>query len=331
MPTPTPPVRASVVVPAREAASTLSEAVRSALDQGSTPVLEVVVAVGPSADETEDVARRLAAEDPRVRVVPNPAGTTPAALNRAIEAARGDIVVRLDAHATLPPDYVATALDVLERTGAGNVGGRQVPHAETGTAAAIAAAMRSPLGSGGAAYRSGTRAGAVETVYLGVFRRDALEEVGGFDETLLRNQDYELNHRLREAGWQVWFDPRLAVTYQPRDSMMALARQYHEYGRWKRRVMADHPSSIRPRQLAPLAMAAGLAGSVVVGAVGDRWWAPATAVLGYAGLVGVAGLAADRRRAAPVAAALATMHWAWVVGFLRGTGRTARPRSTRLG
>ncbi len=311
----------SVIVPARNAAATIGDAVASALRQ-EVEGLEVVIAVGPSDDDTEAVAARLAA-DSRVHVVANPSGVTPAALNAAVAASRGDVLVRLDAHAELPDGYVATAMEVIEATGAGNVGGRQVPQADTGTAAAIAAAMRSPLGSGGATYRSGTVAGPAETVYLGVFRREALVAVGGFDESLLRNQDYELNHRLIEAGWQVWFDPRLAVAYHPRASLRALGRQYRDYGRFKRVVMRRHPSSVRPRQLAPLVMVAGVVLAMVVGALTGWWWLPVLTMGGYLALVAVAGLAAEPRRAVLVAAALATMHWSWAIGFVQGTRDSA--------
>lgn len=310
----------SVVVPARNAAATLPVAVESALSQRCPWPLEVVVAVGPSEDDTRVVADRLAADD-RVRVVDNPDGTTPAALNRAIGASHGEVVVRLDAHAVLPDGYVATAVRALDQTGAGNVGGRQVPTADAGFARAVAAAMGSLLGSGGATYRSGTRPGPVDTVYLGVFRRQALDEVGGFDEHLVRNQDYELNHRLRTAGWEVWFEPTLAVTYRPRGSLRALASQYHDYGRFKRHVVRMHPSSVRARQLAPVLMVGGVVASLGVGAVAGWWWLPALAVAGYVALLLVGGALADLSRTVPVAGALATMHWAWAIGFLRGPGR----------
>lgn len=321
----------SVVVPARNAETTLRQAVASALAQDVTIPLEVVVAVGPSTDATEALADDLA-RDERVRVVANAAGSTPAALNRAVAVSRGDVIVRLDAHAVLPHHYIATALESLSRTGAANVGGRQVPSATTGFGAAVAAAMRSPLGSGAATYRSGTVAREVETVYLGVFRRDALDAVGGFDERLLRNQDYELNHRLRKAGWQIWFEPTLAVTYRPRESLRTLARQYRDYGRYKRLVMRTHPSSIRLRQLVPLFMVGGIVLTVPIGAVVGAWWLPAVTVGGYLGLVLVGGLLADQRRAITVAAALATMHWSWAVGFLQGpNGARGGPGSRRHG
>lgn len=306
----------AVVIPARNAAASLAEAVDSALGQEGVGELEIVVAVGPSDDDTRAVARDCAEADPRVLVVDSPSGTTPAALNRAIAASSAPIVVRLDAHAVLPSGYIAMAVDVIHATGAANVGGRQVPVAAGGFAAAVAAAMTSPVGAGGATYRTGSTAGPADTVYLGTFRRDALEAVGGFDERLLRNQDYELNHRLRRAGHVVWFDPRLAVQYTPRASVGALARQYFDYGRWKRVVLRDHPDSVRLRQLA----APTLIITLLVAAVAGVWsWVPLLVVGGsYAALVLAAGLAADSRRMFMVALALAVMHLTWGVGFLLG-------------
>lgn len=312
------PASVSVIIPARDAGATLESAVQSALGQRTSVPLEVVIAIGPADETTRRVAERLAGTNHRVRLIDNPSGTTPAALNAAIAASTGEVVVRLDAHAQLPPDYVAMVTEGLQATGAANVGGRQVPTAEGGFAAAVAAAMRSPLGSGGATYRSGRTAGPVETVYLGAFRREALTEVGGFDERLLRNQDYELNHRLRKAGWQVWFDPRLAVTYHPRGSVSALARQYRDYGRYKRLVMSEHPSSIRVRQLVPVLMVVGVVASTVTGVVARAPALPAIVGGGYLLAIVSGGVVADRRRPLAVAVALATMHWSWAVGFLQG-------------
>jgi glycosyltransferase involved in cell wall biosynthesis len=310
------PPLVSVVVPARNAATTLEAAVTSALSQHWEGHFEVLLAVGPSDDDTHRVARSLAAH-PQVRMVDNPEGTTPAALNRAWRASSGDVIVRLDAHAELPAGYIARAVSDLFTTGAGNVGGRQVPAAEHGFAAAVAAAMRSPLGSGGATYRAGARPGPAETVYLGVFRREALESVGGFDERLERNQDYELNHRLREAGWTVWFDPDLAVVYRPRGTVRALARQYFSYGRFKRLVMKEHPGSVRARQVAPVILVGGTLVAILLGGVVSPM-IPAMVVAGYGTVLVIAGVAADPGRAVAVAAALGTMHWSWGIGFLVG-------------
>ena len=184
--------------------------------------------------------------------------------------------------------------------------------------------MRSPWGAGGATYRVGGRPGPVDTVYLGVFRREALEEVGGFDESFVRNQDAELNLRLRRAGHLVWFDPELAVAYQPRASLRALARQYREYGRWRRATARRHPGSLALRQLAPPALVLVIAGAALLSLVRADLRPLSLVVSGYLVGVGAAGSsAADELRDAPATTlALLTMHLAWGVGFLQGPPRT---------
>jgi hypothetical protein len=245
------------------------------------------------------------------QVVDNPAGTTPAGLNRAIEASTGEVIVRCDAQASLPPRYVERAIDTLLRTGADNVGGMQLPVGVSPWEKAIAAAMRSRLGAGDARYRVGGEEGAVETVYLGVFPRGVLQRLGGFDEDFVRNQDYELNHRIIESGGTVWFDPELRVEYRPRGSLAALARQYFEYGRAKRQFNHKHPGSLRWRQWAAPTLVAALAASLVA----SVWFPPVLAVLvAYATGMVMAGAVTDAS-ALRVAAALATMHLSWGVGF----------------
>jgi succinoglycan biosynthesis protein ExoA len=315
----------SVVVPAKGAADVVADAVASALAQDG--VDEVVVAAG-------DDATRAAVDaigDPRVRAVDNPSGRTPDALNAAIEASSGEVVVRLDAHAELPPGYVSRAVGTLRRTGAANVGGMQVPTADRGFAAAVAAAMRSPAGAGGATYRVGGEEGPADTVYLGVFRREALTAVGGFDPRFTRNQDAELNLRLRRAGFQVWFDPSLAVAYQPRDRVGTLASQYLQYGRWRRLTARTHAGSLAARQLAAPALVLGLVGATLLGAA-TGWWL----VLGLAAAVYAAALVIAAATAVPVlrmvpatALALATMHLAWGVGFLLGPPRGTDAEASR--
>ena len=304
----------SVIIPARDAAGHIGDAVRSALAQPE--VGEVVVAAA-------DLATRRAAEavvDPRVRTVENPTGTTPAALNRALAVSSGALIVRCDAHAVLPPGYVKRILETMASTGAANVGGRQVPKGETVFEEAVALAMVSPIGAGDARYRIGGAAGPVDTVYLGAFSRTAIEGVGGFDETLVRNQDYELNWRLRAAGGTVWFDPDLAVTYRPRGTVTALWRQYFEYGFWKRIVLRRHPGSLRWRQLMPPALVTALAASVILVPV-DRRLAAATPAAYLALTTGAGVLDAVRtRRAAALLepVALWTMHLSWGSGFIAG-------------
>lgn len=326
----------SVVIPARDDAEHLPATVRSVLDQDLDVSFDVTIAVGPSADDTRDVADALAAaaslvdNGPRVRVVDNPAGSTPAALNAAIAASTGAVVVRVDAHSELPPGYLRIALATLSETGAVNVGGIQEALGETPFQRAVAAAMTSRFGVGGGAVHLGGSEGPVDTVYLGAFRRDALEAVGGYDESLIRNQDYELNWRLREAGGTVWFDPDLRVLYRPRQSVGGLARQYLDYGRWKREVLRRHPRSVRPRQLAAPALVVGLAGSAGLGFLGRRNAALVVPAIYLVGVVAAAvstALSVDEEArgstdragtAARLVAIYPAMHLSWGVGFLLG-------------
>jgi len=314
----------AVVLPARDEGPTLAAAVRSVLAQEAPAGLEVCVAVGPSVDDTRAVADALADADQRVTVVDNPAGATPAGLNAAIRATTAPVVVRVDGHAELPAGYVARAVETLERTGAVNVGGIQDPRGTTGFEVAVGRAMASRFGAGDARFHYGGPEGPVDTVYLGVFRRSAIEAVGLFDETLVRNQDYELNHRLRRAGGTVWFDPELRVGYRPRGSVRTLARQFGQYGRWKRVVLGMHPRSLRWRHLVAPATTVAVAAGLLVGI----WWPPAVvAPLGYAAAVVVGSVAVGRRPATVVRLLVVypTMHLSWGMGFLWGlvTGRRA--------
>jgi glycosyltransferase involved in cell wall biosynthesis len=324
LPVPVPDV--AVVLPVRDGADTLADAVASVLDQEFDGTLEICIAVAPSGDGTRAVADTLAAVDQRVSVVDNPAGVTPAGLNAAIRATTAPVVVRLDAHAELDPGYVARALETLGRTGAVNVGGVQEPRGRTPFERAAGRAMASRFGAGDARFHYGGPEGAVDTVYLGVFRREAIEAVGLFDVSLVRNQDYELNWRLRQAGGTVWFDPVLRVGYRPRGSLGGLARQFFGYGRWKRVVLRRHPRSLRWRQVVPPAATLG----VLVGLLAAPWW-PLALVLpvGYLGAVAVAAVVVGRRPAmvARLLAVYPAMHLSWGAGFLlgppRGSGRPA--------
>ncbi len=218
------PPGVAVVMPVLNESRHLRAAVRAILAQDYTGPMEVVLALGPSGDDTDKIAAELAGSDPRIRLVENPTGATPCGLNAAIEASTHEVVVRVDGHSMLPPDYVRTAVEVLVESGADNVGGIMAAEGVTPFEQAVARAMCSRLGIGGSRFHLGGQAGPAETVYLGVFRREILQRVGGFDPTLRRAQDWELNHRIRKAGGVVWFTPRLQVTYRPRADLRALAR-----------------------------------------------------------------------------------------------------------
>jgi succinoglycan biosynthesis protein ExoA len=345
----------SVIMPVRNEERHLAEAVRHVLAQDYPAGIEVVLAVGPSGDATARIARDLAAADARVTVVDNPSGRIPAGNNAAIKASRFPIVARVDGHALLPPGYLKLAVQALAETGADDVGGIMAAEGVTPFEKAVAWAMTSPTGVGRAAFHTGGQAGPADTVYLGVYRRVALERVGGYDEAYQRAEDWEMNHRIRQAGGLVWFEPRLRVTYRPRGSVRALAVQYFNYGRWRRVVCRENSGTVNLRYLAPpaavLAMAAGLAAGVTGLAaalagppgVGSGAAGPGLAWLmlgfvipaGYlAGVLGVLGVAARRlpgRVLARLPAALVTMHVCWGAGFLTSPRRLmpGRARSGR--
>jgi len=307
----------SVVMPVLNEERHLASAVRHVLEQDYPGEIEVVLAVGPSSDRTQEIADGLAAADPRVKVVPNPSGRTPSGLNAAIAASSHDIVARIDGHAMMPSDYLRIAVETLEETGADNVGGIMAAEGETPWEKAVAAAMTSKIGVGNARFHTGGESGPADTVYLGVFRRSALERVQGYDEAFLRAQDWEMNYRIRMTGGTVWFQPRMRVSYRPRPNVRALAKQYFHYGRWRRVVARQHPGTLNFRYLAPpVALTA-----IVLGLVGGFFFWPAWLIPGgYVAAILLAsiplgsGLPLASRLALPVA--LATMHMAWGAGFL---------------
>lgn len=315
MGTPLPVV--SIVIPARDASGTIAATIGGALAQDYSGEIEVVVAAPP-----DDPLRALPAlADPRVRIVDSPDGRTPTGLNAAIAAARGTVIVRCDAHSVLPPDYVRIAVEVLGGSAVDVVGGIQRPAGDRFFQRAVGIAQSTPIGVGDARYRRGGDPGPVDTVYLGVFRRETLDRVGGFAPDLDRNQDYELNHRIRATGGVVWFDPRLVVDYAPRSKTGRLWRQYFDYGRWKRIVVRRHPRSLRWRQLVAPLLVLGLVVSGVLAAVGATLPALVIPSLYGAGLA-ITGIVESLRRrtvaglAAPFA--LVVMHLAWGIGFLVG-------------
>lgn len=307
----------SVIMPVLDEEADLADSVAAVLTQDAPGELEVVLAVGPSTDDTWGVAQRLAERDPRVTVIENPTGRTPDALNAALGVARHPVVVRVDAHGELSPGYLRTAVEVLERTGAANVGGIMHATGRTDFERAVAVAMGSKIGVGGARFHTGGGEGESDTVYLGAFRREWLDRVGGYDTRFDRAQDWEMNWRIRQAGGTVWFTPQMVVAYRPRRTLRALARQYRDYGRWRRVVAALHEGSINARYLAPPAALVACA----VGAAAGTVWRPALLVPGgYLAAVTAGGLYEARDQPAAVAlrvpGVIATMHMAWGWGFL---------------
>ena len=305
----------SVIIPARNAEAIISSALDSVMAQDYAGAIEVIVADGSDSQATAEVVGQ---QYPDVRLIANPERTTPNGLNAALEEASGQIVVRCDCHATLSRDYVRRAVETLARTGAAVVGGRQRPVGDTLFERAVGLAITTPLGAGDARYRLGGAEGPVDNFYLGVYRRDALEAVSGFDPVLTRGQDAELNWRLRRHGELVWFDPELVVFYRPRGNLRALARQYFDYGRWKPVILKRNLAELRARHLAAPSIALGLAGSVLLAVASVSSMAVVFpffyAVALIAGAVGV-GICRRDIAAVLLPVALATMHLCWGIGF----------------
>jgi succinoglycan biosynthesis protein ExoA len=254
--------RISVVAPLRNEGSNVEPFVRDLAVQDFDGELEVLVADGNSTDGSP--ARLLAAAreaDLSARVIPNPKGWVSPGLNACIREARGDLIVRLDCHSRYPPDYLRRCAEVSELTGAWNVGGRLIPTGTTPTERAVACAMDSPFGGIGWS-RAAAAPGPVETdtVTFGAFRPEAFEQVGLFDESLIRNQDDEFNLRLRRAGGRVVLDPEIKVLYRPRGTLAGVWRQYFEYGLWKVPVMLKHRRVPTLRGLVPFAFLLGSVG-----------------------------------------------------------------------
>jgi succinoglycan biosynthesis protein ExoA len=310
--------RVTVVMPILNEERHLAEAVGAALHQSYDGPLEVVLALGPSTDDTDRIAHELAAADPRVRLVDNASGRTADGLNAAVAAGGGEVVVRVDGHGLLDPGYVRTAVETLGRTGAANVGGLMAAEGTTPFERAVAAAMTSVLGVGAARFHTGGEPGPADTVYLGVFRREWLDRVGGYDPQFVRAQDWEMNHRIRQAGGLVWFTPELRVRYRPRATLKALSRQYFEYGRWRRVVSRAHPGTVNLRYLAAPAAVAGVVLGTVAGVAVTPWAFVLPA--GYVALVvagsAVTGSGLGLRERLRLPAVLATMHLSWGVGFI---------------
>ena len=306
----------SVILPVLNEANHLAEAVKAILSQDYQGNFEVILAIGPSKDATLVIATELAKTDSRVVIVDNPSGKTAAGLNIALAKSKSEIIVRVDGHAEIPRNYVSIAVALLKETGAVNVGGLMGAVGKTKFEKSVARAMRSPLGVGAAKFHTGGGSGEVDTVYLGCFVRDALLEIGGFDERFIRAQDWELNFRLRSRGGKIYFDPRLEVTYRPRPNLSALAKQYFEYGRWRRVVARKHAGTINYRYLAPPLALLGSLFSVISGLlISPYLFLPAGVYLGFTLIAGIL-LGKDVIEKITMPAVLFTMQMAWGAGFI---------------
>jgi succinoglycan biosynthesis protein ExoA len=257
----------TLIMPVRNEAAFIARSLGAVLAQDYPHErMEVLVADGMSADGTREVIARLAAAYPgiRVAVLDNPGRIAPTGMNAAIERARGEVIVRVDGHTIVAPDYVRECVAALERSGASNVGGRMDAVSEGHVGRATARATSSPFGVGGARFHYSDREEWVDTVYMGAWPREVFRRVGLFDEEFVRNQDDELNYRLLSRGGRVLLSPRIRSRYYNRSTVRALWRQYFQYGYWKVRVMQKHPRQMRPRHVGPSLFVAALLVSLLI-------------------------------------------------------------------
>jgi len=327
----------SYVMPVLNEVAYLEPAVASILEQDYAGPFEIVLALGPSTDGTADVVHRLVSRDPRIREVHNPGMDIPIGLNLAIAASKYPVIVRVDAHTQLERGYTSRGVETLERTGAASLGGIMVATGRPGFQAAVARAYNSRFGLGGGAYHGEhAHEGPAESAYMGIMQAAVIAEVGGFDETLRRGEDWELNYRLRTAGHLVWLDPQLRVSYWPRSTWAKLARQFFATGVWRGELVRRLGGRNPLRFFAPPVLVIATALSILLipflatGLV-SGWpaWVLSLVFLGplaYLVLLFVAaatssGSFADRARLALV---IATMHLSWGLGFLMGVVRGAK-------
>ena len=324
------PIQVSVIVPCRNEEKTI-RLLLEALAQQTFPQaeMEVLIADGLSEDGTRDVIATFQADNPsmRVRVLENPNRIIPAALNVGINAAQGEYILRMDAHAIPKPDYVTRCVEAIQAGTAENVGGvwEIRPQNEHWIARSIAAAAAHPLAVGDAGYRIGSQTGYVDTVPFGAFRRELIERIGPFDESLLTNEDYEFNARIRQSGGRIWLDPQIRSVYFARGNLKALAKQYWRYGFWKAQMLKRYPKTLRLRQALPPLFVLSLVLlpilSLIIQPLLTVWLIEIGIYLAALILVGIQ-LAIQEKDAAlalGVPLAIATMHLSWGAALLVGS------------
>ena len=321
----------SVIMPVRNEAAYIERSLGTVLAQDyPADCLEILVVDGLSTDGTREAVLAHAAQRPGLRLLDNPGRIAPAALNVGLSQARGEIVVRVDGHCEIAPDYVRRCVEHLQAGFEGApieaVGGPIETVAESDEAAAIALAMSSWFGVGGSAFRTiDDRALLVETVAFPAYPRRTLQRLGPFDEELVRNQDDEYNYRLLKSGGRILLTPDIRSRYYSRSSLRSLWRQYYQYGYWKVRVMQKHPRQMRARQFAPPALVGGLLGSAVLGLVWRPFWGLLGAVAALYLLFNVlASLSLSRRHAPRLMIIHPILHLSYGLGFLVGLVHFAR-------
>jgi succinoglycan biosynthesis protein ExoA len=310
---------ATVVVPALNEERHIRACLESVLSQ-TYHDLQVLVVDGGSTDHTADIVNECSRSDRRVRLLTNPGGGIPRSLNFGLQAAQGRYLIRIDAHSVVPTDYIATVVDLLRGGRWAGVGARKDAQATTATGRAIARALGSPFGVGNSVYHHGTTEQAVDHIPFGAYPTELVRRLGGWNEDLTANEDYELDYRIRRAGGRLLFTPQMRIDWCCRESIGELFKQYRRYGRGKATVARLHPLSIKPRHVAPPLLVAFL---LVTGVGSLRRPSMILATAPYVAFLGIAAAQTGSendclRTRAALPAAFATMHVAWGIGFWSG-------------
>lgn len=314
----------SIIMPIRNEDEHIECSLDSVLAQDyPAEQVEVILVDGMSDDETRSIIRTISSRNPtrRIKILDNPKQIVPVAFNLGLMQATGEIIVRVDGHCLLAPDYISRCVESLMITGADNVGGLQRAAGTNLVGSAIAHATSSPFGVGGSRFHYATTPGWADTVYLGAYRRDVFDRIGGFDEELVRNQDDEFNFRLIQSGGKIWLDPQIRSTYFSRSSFSRLWKQYYQYGFYKVRVIQKRGAVAALRHLVPAGFVGSLLLSVLL-AIGTRRWRWLwPVVVPYIFANSLASVLAARKcwRLLPLLpAAFGILHCAYGLGFLMG-------------
>jgi glycosyltransferase involved in cell wall biosynthesis len=318
----------TVIMPVRNEQAHLAGAVESVLSQNYPGNLEITLAIGPSIDQTDQVAKELAAKYPNIKLIENPKGLTTSGLNLAIALSTGDVIIRVDAHSELAPNYIARGVEILAETRSVLVGGVMSAVGKTALQKAVAFGYGSRFGLGGGSYHVGGKAGESESAYLGIFDAKALKAVGGYDEKIIRGEDWDLAQRLKTSGGKVWFSPELVVKYWPRSNIKALAWQFYSTGIWRADLTRRAPGNASIRYFLPplaLLILAALVVLAILGVIGELDLIIPIAlyllVLTFASATAKQLGILDRLA---IFVALPVMHLSWASGFWIGLAFGAR-------
>lgn len=319
----------SIIIPMRNEESHIGACLESVLaNDYPHELMEVLVIDGVSTDHSVDIVKRYMRCCSFMRLLYNPKKIAPSAMNMGIREAKGDVIIRMDAHSTYERDYIRQCVSLLEERGVSAVGGNQRGVGTDYVSSAIALATTNPFGAGDAYFRYANREMYVDTVYLGAWRRETLEKIGGFNEDWAVNEDYELNYRIRKSGGKILLSPRIRSKYFVRDSLTKLAKQYFRYGRWKVRTLVAYPESLRARQLVPPLFVFSLSLSLLIL---PYYWQLGVIVPSLYGIASLLfSLTISLRRGIKYLPLLPliflTMHLSWGLGFISGLKRFGIPK-----